>query len=77
MGGTCSRNGDKNAYESLVEKPGGKRQVGRTRQRWEDVIKRDLKDMGCEWTSLVQYRNQLRAVVNMVTNLCVTGYKCG
>jgi hypothetical protein len=32
----------RNAYRLLVEKPEGKRQLGRLRPRWEDNIKMDL-----------------------------------
>jgi hypothetical protein len=33
----------KNAYQVLVGKPEGKRQLGRSRSRWEDNIKMTLK----------------------------------
>jgi hypothetical protein len=40
MGRACSTNGEKkNAYKILVEKPEGKRPLGRPRLRWEDNIK--------------------------------------
>jgi hypothetical protein len=34
------------AYRVLVAKLEGKRQLGRTRRRWEDNIKMDLQEMG-------------------------------
>jgi hypothetical protein len=34
-------------YRILVEKPEGKRQLGRYRRRWEDNIKMDLQEVGC------------------------------
>jgi hypothetical protein len=34
-------------YRVLLEKPGEKRLLGRPRRRWEDNIKRDLKEVGC------------------------------
>jgi hypothetical protein len=34
-------------YRILVEKPGGKRTLGRIRRRWEDNIKMDLQEVGC------------------------------
>jgi hypothetical protein len=39
-------------YRVLVEKPKGKRPMGRTRRRWEDNIKMDLQKVGCGgvWT---------------------------
>jgi len=37
-------------YRILVEKPEGKRQLGRPRHRWDD-IKIDLQEVGCGgWT---------------------------
>jgi hypothetical protein len=33
-------------YRVLVEKPEGKRPLGRSRYRWEDNIKIDLKQIG-------------------------------
>jgi hypothetical protein len=40
-----------NAYRILVGKPEGKRPLGRTRRRWEDNIKMDLRDR-MEWYGL-------------------------
>jgi hypothetical protein len=34
----------RNAYRILVEKPEGKRPLGRSRRRWVDNIKMDLKE---------------------------------
>jgi hypothetical protein len=37
--------------QCLVGKPEGNRPLGRPRRRWEDNIKMDLKEVGCEvWT---------------------------
>jgi hypothetical protein len=36
----------RNAYRILVLKPKGKRRLGRTRRRWADNIKMDLKERG-------------------------------
>jgi len=55
-------------------KPEGKRPLGRPRRRWEDNIKMDLQDVGCEGMDLIclaQDRNRLRAIVNAVMNLQV------
>jgi hypothetical protein len=42
--GHVARMGEKrNAYRILVGKPGGKRPLGRTRIRWVDIIKIDLR----------------------------------
>jgi hypothetical protein len=35
-----------NANRVLVEKPEGKRPLGRPRRRWEDNMKVDLQEMG-------------------------------
>jgi hypothetical protein len=41
--GHVARMGEKrNAYRSLLEKPEGKRPLGRPRRRWVDNIKMDL-----------------------------------
>jgi len=34
-------------YRVLVEKPEGKRPLGRPRRRWEDNIEIDLEEAGC------------------------------
>jgi hypothetical protein len=41
-------------YRVLVGKPEGNRPLGRHRLRWEDNIKMDLQEVGCEgmWLSL-------------------------
>jgi hypothetical protein len=57
-----------------VRKPEGKRPLGRQRCRWEDNIKMDLQEVGCEgmdWIELAQDRNRWRALVNAVMNLRV------
>jgi len=41
-----------NLYTILVGKPRGKRLLGKPRQRWEDTMKMDLKDMGWECVDL-------------------------
>jgi hypothetical protein len=59
---------------NLVGKPEGKRPLGRPRRRWEDIIKMDLKEVGCggmDWIELAQDRDKCRAVVNWVINLRV------
>jgi hypothetical protein len=37
---------NKNAYRILVGNPEGKRPLGRSRRRWEDNIKVDLREIG-------------------------------
>jgi hypothetical protein len=75
MGRACSTNGEKrNAYRILVGKPEGKRPLGRSRCRWVDNIKIDLREVGwdgMDWISLVQDRDHWRALVKTVMNLQV------
>jgi len=75
MGGTCSTYGEKRGvYSILVAKRKGKRPLGRPRRRWEDNIKIDLQEAGCEgmvWIELAQDRDKWLAVVNAVMNLRV------
>jgi hypothetical protein len=50
-----------NAYRILVGKPEGKRSLGRTRRRWVDNIKMDLREIewdGMDWIDLAQDRDQ-------------------
>ena len=61
-------------YRVLVEKPEGKRPLGRSRCRWEDNIKIDLQEVGCgnlDWIDLAQDRDRWRTLVNAVMNLRV------
>jgi hypothetical protein len=37
---------DRGGHRVLVEKPEGKRPLGRPRRRWEDNIKMDLQEVG-------------------------------
>jgi hypothetical protein len=55
----------------LVEKPEGKRPLGRPRQGWEGNIKMDHQEVGwgcIDWNDLVQDRDSWRALVNAVMN---------
>jgi hypothetical protein len=64
----------RNAYRILVGKPGGKRPLGRPRNRLEDNIERDLREIGWDgmhWIDLAQDRDHWRALVNTVMNLRV------
>jgi hypothetical protein len=36
----------RNAYNILVEKPEGKRPLGRPRRRWENNTRTDLREIG-------------------------------
>jgi hypothetical protein len=55
-----------------VLKPEGKRPLGRSRHRWEDNIKMDLREIfsdGVKWIRLAQFRVQWLAFVSTVMNL--------
>jgi hypothetical protein len=61
-------------YRVLVEKPEGKRPLGRTRHRQEDNIKMNLQKIGfegMEWIELAHDRDRWQALVNVVLNLQV------
>ena len=64
----------RNPYRISVGKREGKRPSGRPRHRWEDNIKIDLREVGCnlgEWIDLAEDRDQWRAYVRAVMNLRV------
>ena len=55
-------------------KPESKRPLGRPRRRWEDNIKMDFREMGCDprdWIHLAEDRDQWRDYVRAVMNLRV------
>jgi len=61
-------------YRVLVGKREGKKPLGRPRRRWDDNIKMDIQEVGCEgvhWIELLQDRDRWRAIVNAVINLRV------
>ena len=62
----------RNAQGVLVGKPEGKRSLGRPRCRWEDNIKMDLRQVGCDPKDkipLAEDRDQWRAYARTVMNL--------
>jgi hypothetical protein len=46
MGRAFRMHGEKNEYRILVGKPEGKRPLGRSRRRWENDIKMDIREIG-------------------------------
>jgi hypothetical protein len=58
----------------LVEKPEGKRPLGRPRLRWVDNIRIDLQEVGCrcmDWIGLAQDRDRWQKLVRAVMNFRV------
>ncbi|KAJ4442259.1 hypothetical protein ANN_12125 [Periplaneta americana] len=76
--GHVARMGEsRNAYRVLVGRPEGKRPLGRPRRRWEDNIKMDLREVGCDdrdWINLAQDRDRWRAYVRAAMNLRSHGW---
>jgi len=65
---------ERGVYRVLVEKPEGKRPLGRPRLRWVGNIRMDLQEVGCgymDWTGRAQYRDRWRTLVSAVMNLRV------
>jgi len=60
--GHVARMGERRGVcRDLVGKPEGRRPLGRLRRRWEDNIKMDLQEVGCEngnWVELAQDRDK-------------------
>jgi len=73
--GHVARMGEKRGvYSVLVEKPEGKRPLGRLRRKCVDNIKMDLQDLGCgyvDWIGLAQDTDRRRTLVSAVMNLRV------
>ena len=64
----------RNAYRVLVGKPESKKPLGRPKRRWEDNIKMDLREVGCDprdWIALAEDRDQWWAYVWAVVILRV------
>ena len=65
---------ERGVYRVLVEKPEGKRPLGRPRRRWLDNIRMDLQEVGCgymDWIRLAQDRDRWLTLVSVVMNLRV------
>jgi hypothetical protein len=60
----------RSAYSVLVEKPEGKRPLGKPRHRWDDNIKTNFQSVGwsVDWIDLAPDRERWRDFVNRVMN---------
>jgi hypothetical protein len=75
MGGSCSTiGGEEKRVYILVGRPGGKRPLGKTRRRWVDNIRMDLREVkwsDVDWIGVAKDKNRWRALVNSVMNVRV------
>jgi hypothetical protein len=58
----------------LTGTPAGKRHLGKSRRRWEDNIRMNLKEIGINtrnWVDLTRDRGYWRILVNAALNLRV------
>ena len=65
---------ERGVYTVLLEKPEGRRPMGRPRRRWVDNIRTDIQEVGCgymDWIGLAQDRDSWRTLVSAVMNLRV------
>jgi hypothetical protein len=65
---------DKGVHRVLMGKPEEKRQLGRSRCRWEDNIEMNLQEFGGgggDWMELDQDSNRWQALVSTVKQLRV------
>jgi hypothetical protein len=65
----------RNSYKILFGKPKGKTPLGKTRCRWEDNIRMNLREVVYEdvdWMHMAKDRDQWWALVNTTINLRVT-----
>jgi hypothetical protein len=74
--GDVTGGGCEECMKMLLETPEGKRPLGRrTRHRWEDNIKTDIRETGgdnVDWYHLAQHRDQWRGRVNSIMNLLLS-----
>jgi hypothetical protein len=76
VGHVARRREERNVCKILMGNPEGKRPLGRTRHRWLDGIRMDLRENGwggggVYWNQWAQDRDQWWALVNKVMNLLV------
>jgi len=65
----------RSVYRIFIGKPEEKRPLARPKRRWEDNVRKYLKETDCEgvdWIHLAQDMNRCRALVNTIMNLRVS-----
>jgi hypothetical protein len=74
--GSTARMGEiRKACKTVIEKFEGKRSLERSKCRWEDYIKIDLKELSYKvegWVRRAQERDQWRVLVNTGVNFLLT-----
>ena len=60
---------DRSSFKMLTGKPTGKRSLGRTRRRWEDL--EEIGVNACNWVDSAQDTDYWKALVNAALNLRV------
>jgi hypothetical protein len=50
---------DRKTYKVLVGKPEGRRPLGRPRRRWEDGIRKDVREIGWWWGGFSWLKQEL------------------
>ena len=53
----------RSSFKMLTGKPTGKRHLGRSRRRWEDNIRMDLKEIAINWVDSAEDRDDWRSLV--------------
>ena len=63
----------RSSFKILSGKPTGKRPLGKSRRRWMNNIRMNLKEIGIRgiWVDLAQDRDYWRGLVNVALNLRV------
>jgi hypothetical protein len=73
MDWACSSDGEgRGVYWVMVQKPEGKKPMGRPRCGWKDNIKMDIQEVGCgcmDCIGLSLDRDRWRALVKAVMNI--------
>jgi hypothetical protein len=64
VGWTCGTHGG-GVYRVLVERPEGKRPLGRPRRRREYKIMMDLRETGIDRANWIQWRASVNRVMNL------------